>query len=149
MLYAHLTDQTVDAVGQPPQLLFFDSRWWDLRTRDVATLALVGWLPVAESARPADTATITWDVSYVLAGGTVDQVWMQRAKTAEELTADLEESNRQTIEAGLADALATLQVIVDDTNANINASPASRIKDMARTQRRVIRLLIRRFDGTT
>jgi hypothetical protein len=57
-------------------------------------------------------------------------------------------ANRATIEQALADALTTLQSVIDDTNANINANPAARIKDLARVQRRAIRLLIRRFDGT-
>jgi hypothetical protein len=54
-----------------------------------------------------------------------------------------------TITQALNDALVALQAIIDDTNANINSSPASRIKDLARAERRVIRLLCRRFDGTS
>lgn len=48
----------------------------------------------------------------------------------------------------LLDSLATLQVIIDDTNANINTNPAARIKDMARVQRRIIRRVIGKLDGT-
>lgn len=59
------------------------------------------------------------------------------------------DANRATIETALGDALATLQVIIDDSNTNINGNPAARIKDLARTQRRAIRLLIRRLDGTS
>jgi hypothetical protein len=58
-----------------------------------------------------------------------------------------EESNRVSIEEALAAALETLQLIIDDTNSNINSNPASRIKDLARVQRRLIRLVLRRFDG--
>ena len=53
------------------------------------------------------------------------------------------------ISQALADALAALQAIIDDTNANINTNPAARIKDLSRVLRRVIRLQTRRFDGTT
>jgi hypothetical protein len=57
------------------------------------------------------------------------------------------ETNRRTIETALADALVSLQTIIDTANAQINAPAA--IKDIARVNRRIIRLLIRRFDGTT
>lgn len=57
-------------------------------------------------------------------------------------------ANRLTIEQALDAALVTLQLIIDDTNANINAGPATRIKDLARVQRRIIRLLRNNFDGT-
>lgn len=61
----------------------------------------------------------------------------------------LEEQRAATISAALNSSLATLQAIIDDTNANINTNPASRIKDMARVQRGVIRLVIRRLDGVS
>lgn len=60
-----------------------------------------------------------------------------------------EDANRRTIEEALVASLASLQAIIDDTNANINANPAARIKDLARVQRRVIRLIMRRFQGTS
>ena len=60
-----------------------------------------------------------------------------------------QEANRQSIEAALADALATLQAIIDTPNSTINSSPAPYIKDLARASRRQIRLLIRRLDGTS
>jgi hypothetical protein len=79
-----------------------------------------------------------------------------RAYTAPEIaaltaaqTAAAEIANEATIAVALFNALATLQLIIDDTNANINANPAARIKDLAKVLRRVIRLVIRRFDGTT
>jgi len=147
-MFAHVTNGTVDAVGQPPQLVEQDGRWWDLRNRDLATLALVGWFPVTEVTKPADTATTTWDPVFTPGVGDVDQSWVVRNKTSEELAAEQEATNRASIEQALSDALITLQAIIDDTNANINGNPAQRIKDIARTTRRTIRLLIRRFDGT-
>lgn len=81
---------------------------------------------------------------------------LTRPYTAEEnAIADAEaqagqiESNRRAIEAALADALAELQTIVDATNATINAGPAPYIKILARAARRLIRLVIRRFEGTS
>lgn len=73
----------------------------------------------------------------------------EAARAATDALEDQQIANERTIEQALADSLATLQAIIDDTNANINANPAQRIKDLARSQRRVIRLVIRRFDGSS
>lgn len=54
----------------------------------------------------------------------------------------------QAIRDALSAALTDLQAILDDTNANINSNPALRIKTLARSIRRVIRLQIRKLDGT-
>lgn len=77
-----------------------------------------------------------------------------RPYTAEEITradadalAASQATNGSTIDANLAADLVTLQAIIDDTNANINASPAARIKDIARVQRRIIRRVIGKLDG--
>lgn len=59
------------------------------------------------------------------------------------------ESTEAAILTDLQTALSFLQAVIDDTNANINQNPASRIKDMARVQRKVIRILTRRLDGTS
>jgi len=147
-MYAHVTNGTVDAVGNPPQLVEQGGRWWDLRDRDPVTLALVGWFPVTETAKPADTATTTWVPVFTPGDGDVDQSWSEIPKTAEQLAAETESANRQTIETALSDALTELQTLIDTTNATINAGPAPYIKALARALRRVIRLLIRRFDGT-
>lgn len=148
MIYAHVTNGVVDAVGVPPNLAYDGTRWWDLRDRDITMLNAVKWYVVAETTKPADTATITWDAAYTLNGTTVDQTWTQRNKTAAEITAATEAANRASIETALSDSLAALQLIIDDTNANINSNAAQRIKDMARVNRRIIRLLINRLDGT-
>lgn len=58
------------------------------------------------------------------------------------ITAD---ANRRTIEQALAGALADLDVMIAKTPAQITGSDT---KELARDLRRVIRLLIRRFDGT-
>lgn len=64
-------------------------------------------------------------------------------------TAALEESNRASIEESLAAALADLQAVIDQSNADLRADPSQEIKTISRAMRRTIRLLIRRFDGTT
>ena len=148
-MFAHVTTGTVDQVGQPPALVFDGSRWQDLRSRDLDLLASVGWYPVTETPRPADTPTTTWDSTFVPGDGDVDQIWIERAKTADELLATSERENQRTIEQALGDALAEVQTIIDATNATINAGPAPYIKIIARAVRRIIRLVIRRFEGTS
>lgn len=56
-------------------------------------------------------------------------------------------NNQASIEEALSAALVTLQTIIDTNNNQISAPAA--IKDISRALRRVIRLVIRRFDGTT
>lgn len=73
----------------------------------------------------------------------------ENARADAEAAQALVESNRRTIEEALGAALATLQTTIDTANATINAGPAVYVKDIARIQRRIIRLLTRRFDGTT
>lgn len=58
-------------------------------------------------------------------------------------------SNRSAIETNLLQDLATMQTIIDTANATINASPASYIKDIARAIRRLDRMALAKFDGTT
>jgi hypothetical protein len=59
------------------------------------------------------------------------------------------EANRVAIEADLTAAITALRVIRDDSNPNINANPAARIKDLAKIDLSLVRLQLRRFDGTT
>jgi hypothetical protein len=56
--------------------------------------------------------------------------------------------NEATISSNLASDLIALQAIIDQTNADINASPASEIKDLARVARRLIRKVEQILDGT-
>ena len=49
----------------------------------------------------------------------------------------------------LGQALVDIQTIIDTPNATLNSSPAVAIKTLARAQRRLIRLAIRKLDGTT
>lgn len=57
--------------------------------------------------------------------------------------------NQTVIEQALNDALTTLQALIDTPNSVIKADPQSYIKDLARIQRRQIRLLLKRLDGTS
>ena len=71
----------------------------------------------------------------------------ENAEADKRAESEAESGNQSSIEEALSAALETLQLIIDDTNSNINSNPASRIKDLARVQRRLIRLVLRRFDG--
>jgi hypothetical protein len=148
MIYAHVTNGTVDQVGLPPQLVFDGVRWWDLRPLDPVVLAGVGWYTVVEATRPADTATTTWDAVFTLTGSVVAQSWVERAKTQAELTAIAAATNESSIETNLAQDMTAMQAIIDATNSTINSSPASYMKDIARANRRLIRMALQKFDGT-
>lgn len=58
------------------------------------------------------------------------------------------DGNRRTIEDALDLRMATMQAVIDDTNANINGNPAARIKDLARAVRLLIRESRGDFTGT-
>ena len=141
-MYAHVTDGVVDQTGTPPFTMYSvtDDRWYDLRTLNPTTLAKVGWYPVNEIAKPADTATHTWEASYTPNGGTVNQTWVQVAKTAEQLQRELENSNYTSLIAKATTALnnniaamPTIQAITTATFAN-NTARDNAIKNLATQQ---------------
>jgi hypothetical protein len=70
----------------------------------------------------------------------------ENARADANATYQSEEGNRQTIEAALFNGLTELDTIINTANNQLGAAA---IKTLARILRRVIRLLIRRFDGTT
>jgi hypothetical protein len=83
---------------------------------------------VVPADRPADTATDTYDRSVELVAGKPTVVWTARPWTADELAARTAESNRATIEAAVAEALAQNRTIVtggDDYLAGHITLPAS------------------------
>ena len=98
MVYAHVTaDGTVGQVGRLPALWFDGTRWHDWRGGPSAWAtqpADWGWLPVAETPRPADTATTTTDHSIALVAGVPTVTWTPRPWTAEELAANAEQAAR-------------------------------------------------------
>jgi hypothetical protein len=72
----------------------------------------------------------------------------ENADTDGVLLDEAEAAARRTIEEALASALTSMQAILDTPNATLNAGPAPYIKDLARVNRRLIRLVTRRLDGT-
>lgn len=89
----------------------------------------------------------TWNTSGVQTS--------QRAYTAAEnaqadiiVAAETANTNKRTIQQALVADLTALQVIIDETNANINTNPAARIKTMSRAIRRLTRLALDDYSGT-
>lgn len=146
-LYAHVTAGTVDQVGQPPAVVLVDGRWYDLRPRDPAVLAVAGWVEAVETPRPADTATDTSDMTWTLTDGKAVQTWTVRPKTPAELQADTEAANEQTIRDKAATALNTNTTFLGIASPT-NAQNAAQVKALTRQMNGLIRLTIRRLDGT-
>ena len=114
-LYALIQDAAVAQVGPLPKLWWDGTRWHDWR--DLATAATnpaaSGWLPVAETARPADTATTTADYSVTLAAGMPTVTWTPRPWTAEELAARQQATTRDTLTADTTADLTKLREAID------------------------------------
>ena len=140
MLYAHVTGGTVQQVGPLPRLWYDGIRWWDFRD-DAHDPAALGWLPVTIEPRPDDTETTTWDRNEpAIVAGVPVIGWTERDKTLEELQADAEQSNAETISNRFLDTdLPAMLDIIDQTNADLRADPAQEIKAIARAIRRIIR----------
>lgn len=149
-MYAHITNGVIDSINQvPPEQVFQDDRWWDLRPLDPEVLAVVGWYPVFENTRPADTATNTSEPVYSADGTTVTQTWQVVPKTPERIAKDLADSNANAILQLLTDTMPTLETITNTTNANMTGNTAAAaIKDLARANRRIIRLLTNNLSAT-
>lgn len=73
----------------------------------------------------------------------------ENARADAEAAETLEQDNKRTIEEALAVDLTAMQTIIDTANATINAGPAAYIKDIARAIRRLDRMALGQFDGTT
>jgi hypothetical protein len=149
-MYAHVTDGVIDAVGEPPNTVFDGTRWWDLRTRDPEVLAGVGWFLLTEVARPADTATTTWDYSLALVEGVPTEVWTERPMTQAELDAVQIATNSAEVGDKISTVdLPAMQALIDTLNSTLNAGPATYMKDLAKAIRRLERRSLRDYTGTT
>lgn len=147
-LYAHVAANAVDAVGQPPLLYDDGARWWDLRDRDPAILATLGWLPVTQTPRPADTDTTTHDYSVTLVGGVPTETWTERPKTQAELDAATAATNEAALISAARGAIAgnkTFLALASPTNAQTLAQ----VKALTRQMNALIRLQVRDLLDTT
>ena len=142
MTFAHITADTITALGTPPDLEWDGTRWWDLRDPTIRTAR--GWIEVTETPRPEPVEGGVFESSVALVDGLPVRVWTWRAWTAEEIAAQAEaaayEAQRLLVKAIIADLRAEkgrAQNVIDTANATINASPASHIKDTARAAKRI------------
>ena len=83
MTYVHITADTIDALGNPPDLEWDGTRWWDLR--DPTIRQARGWHEVAETPRPEPVEGGVHESSVALVDGLPVRVWTWRAWTAEEI----------------------------------------------------------------
>jgi hypothetical protein len=150
MSYALVIDGTIEAEGPlPSSARRLDTGAWvmGLATAPVELQQATGWYEVTDTPRPADTATDTFDRTLELVGTTPTVVWVQRPKTAEELTAATEATNQATIQTNLEQDLAAMQATIDATNASINSNVAPHVKAIARAIRRLTRTALGDYSG--
>ena len=140
--YAHITADTIDALGNPPDLEWDGTRWWDLR--DPTIRQARGWLEVTETPRPEPIEGGVFESSVSLVDGLPVRVWTWRAWTDEEIAAQEDaaayEAQRLLVKAIITDLRAEkgrAQLVIDAANSTINASPASHITDTARAAKRI------------
>jgi hypothetical protein len=152
MMYALVTNDTVESYGSLPQSARrLDTNEWVLGLADATTTLqqACGYYLVTTTPRPADTADTTYDYSITLQAGIPTETWTARPKTADEIAAATAQTNQASIVTNLQQDMVAIQAIIDDTNANINANPAARIKDMCRMLRRLGREALNDYTGTT
>lgn len=73
----------------------------------------------------------------------------ERLDKVDPVLSEADSANKLSIEEKLDLAMDTLNLIINDTNANINSSPAPRIKDLARILRLAIRDIRRDYRGAS
>lgn len=150
MTYAHVTDGTIDRFAESPPTVGAKpdgATVSGIQPDDLVTLAACGWHPVADTARPVDTATHTHDRSVAMVAGTPTVVWTQRALTADELAFRAAQANRSTIHTQAGAALATNTAYIGVASPT-NAQNAAQIKALTRQVNKLIRLAINKLDGT-
>ena len=89
MTYAHVTDGTIDAIGNHPDLEWDGTRWWDLR--DPTIRQSRGWYEVTETPATEPVEGGIWEsigiTGVQLVDGLPVRAWTWRAWTVEELAA--------------------------------------------------------------
>jgi hypothetical protein len=98
--------------------------WWNDATRTYKTYSAAG----------AETSTRPYTAA-------------ENAEAEAAATELLAITNKGAVETNIVTDMAAMQMIINDTNANINANPAARIKDIARAIRRLDRMALARFEA--
>ena len=115
MTYAHIIADTIAALGNPPDLEWDGTRWWDLR--DPATRLARGWFEVAETPRPEPVEGGVHESTVELVDGLPVRAWTWRAWTTEELAAQAEQAAWEAQQA-------TARAILDATAALMTGAHA-------------------------
>ncbi len=147
-MFAHVSNGTIDEVGTPPPY-YHDTRWWDLRTGDLSVLAQAGWYPVVQAQRPVESSTTTWDPVFTFDGvSSVQQTWVSRLKTPDELNAETASINKQalldkmrSVLGANANAITQLDTFSAGTAALTNTQRDEALRDLANRQARAFRQL--------
>ncbi len=148
MTYALVRNATIEQVGALPRLWpDTDGRWWDFRNPLPAGVALadLGWYEVTDVARPADTATTTFDRSVALQDGTPTVTWTERQKTPAEVQAADAQANRGSIRDK---ALAALSDNADFLGlaSPTSAEAVAQVRRLTRECNGLIRLVLGQLD---
>lgn len=151
MTYALIIDNTIQSTGRLPESARrIDTDEWvmGLDTAPPDLLAATGWAEVVDTPRPDDTTTTTHDHSVELVNGTPTVVWTERAKTQDELDAETQQTNEGTLNQRADTAIGDLRTIRDSSGNLTNAQLSSAVRAIAGAGIVIIRLLIRKLDGT-
>ena len=108
MSYVLVTDDTIQSIGGLPRSARrLDNDAWVMGLANASTEAqqACGWYEVADTDRPDDTATTTFDRSIELVEGVPTVVWTERDKTDDELNPP------ESIEEQLAAVTAALEAL--------------------------------------
>jgi hypothetical protein len=150
MSYALVIDNGVQSEGPlPASARRLDTGQYVMSLPTVALQEACGYFLVKTTARPADTATETYDRSVTFAAGVATETWSKRDKTQGEIDNASTAANHSSIITNLNQDMDKMQATIDATNATINANPATFIKDIARMNRRLGRLALSDLDGST
>lgn len=135
MTYAHITADTINALGNPPDLEWDGTRWWDLR--DPTIRQARGWHEVTETPRPDPIDGGVHESTVELVDGLPVRVWTWRAWTAEEIAAQVEteqqQARYQTHEAILDATAALMQQAHNDGAAWVQPTGAHDAVPFGRT----------------
>lgn len=90
MKYAHVnTNKEIDDIREKLPRVYFDGRhWYDLRRESSKNMQDSGWYEIIQTDKPEDVPGGSWmlEVSYILETDKVQQVWVFKEFTEEELT---------------------------------------------------------------
>lgn len=138
MRYARMIDGVLASEGVLPP---------DLRDATVDDQRAAGYYAIlTDPPKPPDTATTTHNRSFDVASGSI--VWVERAKTADEVARSTATANESLLRQQVADHLADLRLIAGSSGTLTGVQLSNAVRVLARGQIRLIRLAVGLLDGT-